>query len=340
MAKPERILAHELLDHEVMDLSAGRILGSVVDFAISGDGRVTQLGILPLEWYLGGKGIEPEHITNINSDRVCIASAESLADFAPDGTASFSAVHGARFLGKPVLQHDGEVLGELADFWFSVAEGRICDLVVIGADDKRVKVPVETIKTIGEDYIVIERAQVAQEPQAQPEPLPGKARAAGAREPAPAAVVAQPVPAAPVKAAEPLRATEAGDHAAEHALPTLAVPSPVAAPAAPESTVKVPPELEADPPPAPPKAGQPLPEPSRSEEKQALFGAKKTETSLSKFDQKKCDFLRGRPAHREIKNTAGEVLAAKGDKLDDDALQRIIEAGMLADVFIEMTVNK
>jgi sporulation protein YlmC with PRC-barrel domain len=326
MAKPERILAHELLDHEVMDLSAGQILGTVVDFAISRDGRVTQLGILPLEWYLGGKGIAPEHITNINADRVCIASAESLAEFTPDGVESFSAMLGERFLGKPVLQHDGEVLGELADFWLSLLDGRICDLVVTGADDKRSKVPVESIKTIGRDYIVIERASVATEPQADPPaPALGKAEAAG--DAMPAAKQQPAAPGSPTQAAEPKSEVKPINTQAEAAAPVLAKTEPA---------LDIPPELEAAPPPAPAAAG----EPSRSEEKQALFGAKKTDASLSKFDQKKCDFLRGRPAHREIKNAAGDILAAKGDKLDDDALQRIIDAGLLADVFIEMTVNK
>lgn len=92
------------------------------------------------------------------------------------------------------------------------------------------------------------------------------------------------------------------------------------------------------PPPPPPAAKGDGP--SRSEEKQALFGGKKPEAGLSKFDQKKCDFLRGRNAHRDIKNSAGELVAAKGDKLDDEALHKIIAAGLLADVFIEMTVNK
>lgn len=324
MAKPERILAHELLDHEVMDLSAGQILGAVVDFAISRDGRVTQLGILPLEWYLGGKGIAPEHITNINADRVCIASAESLAEFAPDSAESFSAMMGERFLGKPVLQHDGEVLGELADFWINLGDGRICDLVVTGADDKRVKVPVEAIKTIGRDYIVIERAHPAEAPVEPETTAPGKAEAAGEDTPAPKP---QPASASPAPAAEPEPEEQ---------------PTPVKAqaPAAAEPAVEIPPELEAAPPPAPAKAGDGAEIPSRSEEKQALFGGKKTESGLSKFDQKKCDFLRGRPAHREIKNAAGDLLAAKGEKLDDAALQRIIDAGLLADVFIEMTVNK
>jgi sporulation protein YlmC with PRC-barrel domain len=319
MAKPERILAHELLDHEVMDLSAGQILGTVVDFAISRDGRVAQLGILPLEWFLGGKGIAPEHITNINADRVCISSAEALGEFSPDGVDTFSGMLGGRFLGKPVLQHDGEVLGELADFWLSLVDGRICDLVVVGADEKRIKVPVEEIKTIGRDYIVIERASTVVEPVAEPtQPALGKAEAAGEASPASAAVP-QPAPAAKPAAPKPEPA------------PATLVEAPAPEPMA---SVDVPPELEVAPPPAP------AAEPSRSEEKQALFGVKKGESGLSKFDQKKCDFLRGRPAHREIKNTAGDLLAAKGEKLDDDVLQRIIEAGLLADVFIEMTVNK
>ena len=368
MAKPERILAHELLDHEVMDLSAGRILGTVVDFAISGEGRVTQLGILPVEWYLGGKGIEPEHIANINADRVCIASAESLAPFAPDSTDSFSALQGDRFLGKPVLQHDGEVLGELADFWINLKDGRISDLVVIGDDDKRVKVALEAIKTVGTDYIVIDRAPAAIDAPAEPEPAPGKAKAAGASQPPDAVKTAEPVAAPPAKAAapsaepkadakpklkepeveEPEPGATAPDKEASAAVPEQSEPvkpskpasTPPVEPPREEPKIEIPPELEADPPPPPPVVSQPSPEPTRSEEKQALFGSNKAGANLSKFDQKKCDYLRGRPAHREIKDASGDVLAAKGDALDDVALQRIIDAGMLADVFIEMTVNK
>jgi len=61
---------------------------------------------------------------------------------------------------------------------------------------------------------------------------------------------------------------------------------------------------------------------------------------ISKFDQKKLDFLRGKAAHRDIKDSAGIILVAKDELLDQPALERIVQGGVLGEVFIEMTLKK
>lgn len=259
MAKPEKILAQELLDCEVMDLGAGRIVGTVVDFAISRDGTVVQMGILPLEWYQGGKGIAPGSITNINADRVIIDSADNLGEFAPDGEEQFSAQLGDTLLGKPVLQSDGEILGELADFWLKLEDGKITDLVVTGGDDKRVKVPLEAIKTIGRDYIVIVRGKGAEAPLAESKDTEGKAKAAageqdaGAGQVGPASAPSQPAAAKPQAEEKPQPAAKPAAKPAEEPVepeePAAAVEDEQRA-AADEAPPEVPPELDEAPPPA------------------------------------------------------------------------------------------
>ena len=112
---------------------------------------------------------------------------------------------------------------------------------------------------------------------------------------------------------------------------------------------EIPAEMEAPPPPAPAKpmpAAKPVAAAAvaegvtRSEEKAALFGEGKPKIELSKFDQKKRDYLRGKPAHRDLKDKAGQPIAAKGEVLSDDKLDAIVAAGILGEVFVEMTLNK
>lgn len=296
MAKPDRILAQELIDREVMDIKAGEIVGSIVDFALGLDGSVALIGILPLEWYKGGQGITPESIVSVNPQRVCIADSSALASFAPDSEQTFSTHLGETIQGKSVLQEDGEQLGQLLDFSFSLDDGTIGDLIVLDEAGKKVRIAVEALKTIGRDYIVIER---------------GIAPEVGLTHEALEDVLPQPPEGTP----------------------------PVEADGPPPT----PSELDEEPPPAPAaktQAAEPTREPTRAEEKQALFGEPPSPGELSAFDQKKRDFLLGRPAHRDIRTAEGELIAAKGEQLSDAVLQRIITAGMLGDVFIEMTVNK
>ena len=156
MAKPDKIFASELLEREVLDLKAGETVGKVVDFAVSRDGAVAQLGILPRSWFAGGQGVTPAQIAWVNAERVCIEEGTSLAAF--EAGQGESAAFLLRDLhGKGVMQQDGLLLGTLADFAFNLTDGRICDLVVIGEGGKRVRVPVETIRAVGRDYIVIDR---------------------------------------------------------------------------------------------------------------------------------------------------------------------------------------
>ena len=310
MAKPEKILAQELLDLEVLDLAAGEVVGRIIDLALTRTGQVALVGVLPTSWFGGGKGIAPEKIASIHLKRACIEGSDSLEDFDPDGEGVFSMVADGLMPKKQVLQEDGELLGSLVDFAFSLADGRICDLVVLGADEKRTKVPVEAIRTIGKDYIVITRGQKTMDggdkpvdaPAPQPEVKP---------DPKPEPVAEAAPPAAPEEAA---------------------APEPVMDEPAPEPVVEEQPKPE--------KAGN---KPETKEDKQGndeLFSEDKPTPALSKYDQKKRDFLVGRKAHRDIKDKDGELIVAKDAPLDDPVINRIIEAGLLGDVFIELTLKK
>ncbi len=314
MPKPEKILAQELLELEVLDLSRGETLGSIVDFSITRDGRVALIGLLPVQWYRGGLGITPASIAGITPDCICLAADAELAAFAPDEQDTFSVHFGGQIQGKPVLQEDGAVLGELVDFAFSLEDGKILDLVVQDASEKRVRVPVEAFRTIGRDYVVIQRGGLSQGAAAAAPALP---------EPAPVAPVAVAAAAAVASAPEPELEPAA---AAETVLDAVVL----------EDVPQVDASLALEPPPAVASAA---PELSRAEEKAALFGPGEP-AELTKFDQKKRDFLRGRKAHRDIATPGGELLAAKGSALDDAKLNRIIDAGLLGDVFIEMTLSK
>jgi sporulation protein YlmC with PRC-barrel domain len=308
MPKPEKILAQELLELEVLDLTAGETVGSVLDFSITRDGHVALIGLLPVQWYRGGLGITPQSIAGLNHDCICLAQGAVLAPFAPDEQESFSVYFGDHIQGKPVLQEDGALLGELVDFCFNLEDGRILDLIVQDASEKRVRVPVEALKTIGRDYIVIQRGGTGQ----------------AATLSAPDAVVAMPKADAPeATGAAPDTAEAADDLLIEAAIPEAdpgVEPAEISAPSFAAEH------------PAPP-------EPARAEEKTALFGAPPP-AELTKFDQKKRDFLRGRKAHRDIAAPGGAVIAAKGASLDDAKLNSIIEAGLLGEVFIEMTLSK
>jgi sporulation protein YlmC with PRC-barrel domain len=308
MPKPEKILAQELLELEVLDLTAGETVGSVLDFSITRDGRVALIGLLPVQWYRGGLGITPQSIAGLNHDCICLAHGAVLAPFAPDEQESFSVYFGDHIQGKPVLQEDGALLGELVDFCFNLEDGRILDLIVQDASEKRVRVPVEALKTIGRDYIVIQRGGTGQAVSSS----------------TPEAVVAMSQADAPEATdTAPGTAVAADDILIEAALPEVGPGIEPAEQSAPSFAAEhpVPPEL------------------TRAEEKAALFGTA-LPAELSKFDQKKRDFLRGRKAHREIKTAGGELIAAKGAALDDAKLNSIVEAGLLGEVFIEMTLSK
>jgi sporulation protein YlmC with PRC-barrel domain len=282
MPKPDKILARELLEREVLDLTTGQVLGRVIDFALTREGRVAQIGVLINAWYEGGRGIAPAALASVHHDHVCIEDGAALVEFAPDGEQSFS-LKGDGLLGKHVLQQDGELLGDLADFSFDLAEGRISDLIVRAPSEKRIKVPVAKIRTIGRDFIVIERgalsAEAAIEPVASEDsmPAPHEPVADAARAPAPAAEAA----------------SQAGQDQA-----------------------------------------------GAGTRNSVLFGDAQPSLGLSRFDEKKRDYLLGRRARRDIKTAAGEVLIGKGAKLDERAIRQIIKANLLNDVFIEMTLKE
>ena len=63
MTKPERILARELLGREVLDLARGEAAGTIHDFVLDREGRVTLLGVLPQAWYEGGRAVAPGSIS-------------------------------------------------------------------------------------------------------------------------------------------------------------------------------------------------------------------------------------------------------------------------------------
>jgi sporulation protein YlmC with PRC-barrel domain len=281
MPKPDKILARELLEREVLDLSTGQVLGRVIDFALTREGRVAQIGVLINAWYEGGRGIAPAALASVHHDHVCIEDSHALAEFAPDGEQSFS-LKGDNLLGKHVLQQDGELLGDLTDFSFDLAEGRIGDLIVLAPSEKRVKVPVEKIRTIGRDFIVIERGALGVEAVAEPDNVESPAAQA---ETDSGAAAAQ----ARAETASSANGQDQAETAADAAM---------------------------------------------------LFGDAQPSLGLSKFDAKKRDYLLGRRARRDIKTSGGEVLIAKGAKLDEQAIQRIIQAKLLNDVFIEMTLKE
>jgi uncharacterized protein YrrD len=316
MPKPDKILAQELLEREVLDLTAGETVGSVVDYCLSRDGTVALIGILPARWFTGGVGVPPAAIASLNLERICLAEGTALAPFVPDGQETFSAYADDQIHGKLVLQEDGELLGELVDFAFSLTDGRILDLVVQDASEKRVRVPVEAFKTIGREYIIIQRGALA-------------VQAASAPQPAPAPLPSPAVPSAPVSESA---MAEEGLEPEEEPAPAAEFPA--------SGTAALPGARQAESAAAQASTAGGLAEPSREEEKAALFGGAPEPAALSKFDQKKRDFLRGRKAHRDVSSPEGELIVAKGGALDDAALERIIQAGLLGDVFIEMTLAK
>lgn len=322
MARPDRILAQELLGSEVLDLAAGEIIGTVVDYALTREGVVTQIGVLPVQWYKGGLGIAPQLVSTVHHDRICLSDCKDLGAFDVDEAVTFSAIFNDQIQGKTILLADGEHLGVLADFSFSLEDGRIGDVIVLDAADKRLRVPVETFLAVGRDYIVIERAALATEREQagltahelKPVPLLSEISTNGGSRPAATNGHTAAVP--------ELRASGVPPET------SVAVAAPAAKPAG----------MPLDAPPAPP-ARSPR-HISRVEEKAALFGEAIAAAELSKFDQKKRDFLQGRKAHRDLVTQKGETIVARGETLDEEALSRIIDAGMLGDVFIEMTLNK
>jgi sporulation protein YlmC with PRC-barrel domain len=278
MTKPEKVLANELLQCEVLDLAAGKVIGNVQDLALTLDGRIVAVGVLPRAWYTGGLGISPASIISIQQQRVCIESQDVLTEFRPDKK-SFSMYENGLLASKRVLKQNGEMLGQLMDFSFELASGRITELIVLGENERRSKVAVDCIRAIGPEYLVVGQAEVTDAPSA----------------------------------------------AMDNPAVNKDNPNPAS------SFQEVPPELEEAPPPAMSSADQPAGE---------LFGGSKEESDLSAFDEKKRKFLLGRPAHRDIKTAEGEMIIAKGESISETAFEGIINAGLLGEVFIEMTLKK
>jgi sporulation protein YlmC with PRC-barrel domain len=368
VAKPDRIYASELLEREVMDLRDGAVVGSVTDFNVTRDGVVTQLGVLPLQWYRGGKGIAPGAITNVTRERVSIDDAGLLDDFDPDGETSLSAMLGDNLYGKQVLQADGELLGLLADFAFDLGDGRITDIVVYGDDDKRTKIGVDNVHTIGKSYIVISRggtevqtgpkpaaSQPAEREVARPvsttksAPKPA-AKAAPAPEAAPLPPVAEEIE--PAVAAEPAAATTPAAKTTRRTTPAAkpkAAPRAQAAPAAKTPTGrKSRPDTET----ATGRKSRPATETGTQIERQLDFGPEAAAASapaaaegldglgLSTFDRRKAEYLLGRNAHRDIRSGSGELVLKQGSPFNRSRIAALMEAGMLNAVFLEMTQHK
>jgi sporulation protein YlmC with PRC-barrel domain len=375
MAKPDKILAHELLGREVLNLQAGEVAGSVVDFGINREGSVQLIGVLPTAWYLGGRGIAPAAITFLTGDRMCIANGEALQEFHPDGDSLISTDSGGQIYGKTVLLFDGEMLGELVDFRFNLSDGRITDLLVLDSEQRRSRVPIEKITTIGKDYIIIERAAGQEsEGSTEAEASPFSQAAAVASAPAAAQlsseveVIERPAGQASTRAGrsrgrnrqEPVvdekEASEPYVPAAGHSesVASVAVEQQSAAEQlrmaeTPEAVV-----------PAASNLDEVFVVSSASEQSEPFLlsaaddaqtmssAAQASETGLasspgvniSKFDQKKMEFLIGKSAHRDIKDPEGVILVAEGEDFDQSALLRILEAGVLGEVFIEMTLRK
>jgi len=278
MTKPEKVLANELLQCEVLDLAAGKVIGNVQDLALTLDGRIVAVGVLPRAWYTGGLGISPASIISIQQQRVCIESQDVLAEFRPTKK-SFSMYENDLLASKHVLQQNGKMLGLLMDFSFELASGRITDLIVLGEDDRRSKVIVDSIHAIGPEYLVVDQ----------------------------------------------IEATDASSVAMDNPVSNKGNDDYISA------SPEISPELEEAPPPAMSSADMPVGE---------LFGGSKEESDLSAFDEKKRKFLLGRPAHRDIKTAEGEMIIAKGEGINEAAFEGIIEAGLLGEVFIEMTLKK
>jgi sporulation protein YlmC with PRC-barrel domain len=232
----------------------------------------------------------------VTRERVCIEDSSALADFDPYADEEANALTFDQLQGKTVVEQEGGLLGVLVDFAFMLSDGRICDLVVLGGEDeKRVKVAVEAIRSVGRDYIVIERGLVAVAAPVEP-PAPAKP----AQPAAPAAPSAAPAEAHVPAGGDPLPAD-----VIEHAAARIAeVPLPAA------------------------EAGE------------ALFTPAAEPGKLTKFDQKKADFLRGKKAHRDISAPGGEVLVAKGATFDDKVIAALAQHQLLGDVFVEMTVSR
>jgi hypothetical protein len=341
------------------------------------------------------------------------------------------------------------MLGELADFRFNLGDGKITDLLVLDHDQRRTRIPIEKITTIGKDYIIIERGAATAEAEAAGDASPFSNAAAVTAEPtaaeeeitAPPAIAAEPVP---VSTAPVGRGRQRGRSAAAQATPSTSEETPEPVPAAePEEApnfqlgdVLAPAGVAAELPtvseslpaeesqsytlespsgylaaesaatgylgnPAEPEPmlveDAALESPATAEQSMATavednfavqassveaysnsigngngtpgngtnldsvfsvpaaqgpaddlmsHGAAEPEAfnggelQISKFDQKKLDFLRGKLAHRDIKDPAGIILVAKDEVLDQPALVRIVQGGVLGEVFIEMTLKK
>jgi len=296
MAKPEKILASELLEREVVDMQAGEAVGAVVDFAVTRDGCVALIGVLPLEWFRVGQGIAPSTVTNVTRERVCIEDSSALAEFDPYADEEASALTFDQLQGKTVVEQEGSLLGVLVDFAFMLSDGRICELVVLGSEEeKRVKVAVEAIRAVGRDYIVIERGQVS---VAAPLDVP-----------------------APLKPAQPAVPAAASAAHAEVSVPAGGDPLP------PDIIEHAAARIADEPQPA-------------TESGEALFNAPAEPGKLTKFDQKKADFLRGKKAHRDIAAPDGDKIVAKGAVIDDKIIAALAQHQLLGEVFVEMTVSR
>lgn len=277
MGTTEKVYANDLLEREVLDLSAGMILGSIVDYVITGDGVVSLIGILGERWFAGGSGIPPSTITNINAQRITIVDSGEITTFEPDGEDSFSVNTDTFIWGKNVLADSGELLGGLMDFCFNLSDGVITDLVVMDGAEKRQKVPIDKLLTIGRDYIVIARGSGDSEEAADINPAASSYTTPGT-----------------YSAAEAEAPEDAADESA------VGLQADDSAGAADESAVRA---------------------------------------ALSRFDQKKYDYLINKRAHRDISDADGDVIAAKGTPLDDAALGRIVDSNQLSRVFIELTAK-
>lgn len=153
--------AHEILGSKTIEVLRGTNLGIVIGLLLDADTkRVLALGVHAGGLLTHARYVAFGDVISIENDVVTIPAKESLLDRDSFRTADIL----ESVKGRQVITEDGRELGELLDYDVEPKTGRIISMTfapeqralggLIKKAGDRYDVPVELIKTIGENVVV------------------------------------------------------------------------------------------------------------------------------------------------------------------------------------------
>lgn len=354
----ERILrASELLGCEAVDIAAGAAVGFVRELALGPDGALQCLGIETPQWYSPGKSVPVLSVAAVLDGRLLIRPGSALEAYNPAGLQTVSSSSGPG--GRNLLCLNEGALGRLCDLCFRLSDGALLEVSACSNDGAIRSVKVRSVTALGPDCLIIEALdEAAEKERAERKRLLKQELGALELAAAPAAAAAPPrsepeLAELPVEDNAIPEIEDSPGLQPELALASLGAhdgPQDASAPEA-ESAAAIgemlaarawaaaqgQPQPEMKPVRGSGAASQASTDPSTEAGLFPQTRARRGIEQLPLFDQRKAQYLLGKPLRRDVFGPDGALLCERGRPVDEKVLDAMIASGVLESVFLEMT---